>query len=79
MADDMGVQHAERISVVETKLDAVQKTLEEVNAQLKSINDMIQQGKGASRLIAWGSMFFGLGTATLIYAKWSLFLGWMGK
>ena len=79
MPNDLDVQHAERISVVETKLDAMQKTLEEMSTQLKTINNMVQQGKGASRLIMWGSVFFGASTATAIYVKWSMFMTWLGK
>ena len=79
MPDNLDIQHAERISVVETKLDAMQKSLDEIAAQLKTINNMVQQGKGASRLIMWAGVFFGASTATAIYVKWSTFLTWIGK
>ena len=79
MADDIDIMHAERIAVLETKVDGIQNSVNKILEKQQEIHNMVQQSKGASRVFMWAGMFFGAGTAAALYAKWSLFLSWMGK
>lgn len=79
MPSDFGVEHAERIAVLETKVDGIAISVKTILEKQQEIHNMVQQGKGASRILMWAGAFFGASTVAAIYAKWSVFLSWVGR
>jgi len=75
----MPIETGERIAILETKVDVLTDRVRELAEKVDSIHEMVQQGRGAGRLIKIIMGFVGVALAGVLAAKWSALLSWLGK